>query len=170
MPRYKVGAGSKLVVKARSTLHDTSTVWSAVTGDVAAEAVTLATTGATATFTVDMTQFDAGDWLRNRKLRKDFALDEHARATFELVRVRDVQVVDGGAGRFTANAEGTLRWRGREVPLVVAGEGTLDGGRLAATGRFELDIRTLGLAAPRFLMIKMEDIVMVEVTLVGVVA
>jgi polyisoprenoid-binding protein YceI len=167
VPRYQVGAGSKLIVKARSSLHDTSTVWSAVSGAVVADPATLASAGATATFTVDMTQFDAGDFLRNRKLRKDFELDVHARATFELTRVRDV--VEQGGGRFKANAEGTLRWRGREVALVVAGDGTLDGTRLAATGRFELDIRRLGLSAPRFLMFKMEDEVAVEVTLVGTV-
>ena len=38
---------------------------------------------------------------------------------------------------------------------------------LAATGTFDLDIRKLGMAAPRFLMFKMEDQVRVEVTLQG---
>jgi polyisoprenoid-binding protein YceI len=167
VPKYRVGAGSKLVVKARSPVHDTSTVWSAVSGDVEADAATLATTGATGTFAVDMTAYDAGDFLKNRKLRKDFDLDSHPRATFELVRVRDVV---GEGGRFKATAEGVLRWRGKEVPVVVAGEGTLDATRLTARGTFDLDIRTLGLSAPRFLMIKMEDEVSVEVTLSGTVA
>lgn len=162
--RYQVGSGSKLVVKARSSIHDTTTTWSAIRGDVVADPDTLATAGATATFRVDMTQFDAGDWLRNRKLKKDFELDVHHEATFELTAVRDV-VRDGA--EFTATAEGVLRWRGREVPLTIAGKGTLDAGGLAATGTFELDIRRLGLSAPRFLMFKMEDEVTVEVTLRG---
>jgi len=167
--RYAVGAGSKLQVQARSRIHDTTTTWSAVTGDVEADPETLATAGATARFTVDMTRFDAGDWLKNRKLKKDFELEAHPTATFELTKVRDV-VRQPGTAEFTATGEGVLRWRGREVTLTIAGKGTLDDRGLAASGTFELDIRKLGLSAPRFLMIKMEDEVMVEVTLRGEVA
>ncbi|HUQ05575.1 MAG TPA: YceI family protein [Kofleriaceae bacterium] len=166
MPRYAIGAGSTLTVQARSTLHDTKTVWSAVTGDVVADPATLAATGATAVFDVDMTQFDAGDFLRNRKLRKDFDMDGNPKATFTLTGLREVV---GEGGRFRAKADGVLKWRGREVALVVNGEGTLDGGRLAATGTFELDIRKLGMSAPRFLMFKMEDEVTVSVKLAGTV-
>ncbi len=165
--KYRVGGGSKLLVSARSRIHDTNTTWSKVEGDVEADPETLATAGARATFTVDMTTFDAGDFLRNRKLRKDFELEAHPKAVFELTAVRDV--VRHGA-EFTATGEGMLRWRGREVPLVIAGKGTLDERGLAATGTFELDIRKLGLSAPRFLMFKMEDEVQVEVTLRGEVA
>lgn len=166
MARYVVAAGSSLVVKARSSIHDTKTVWSKVTGEVTADAATLATAGAVATFTVDMTAFDAGDFLKNRKLRKDFDLEKHPQATFTLTGLRDVV---GEGGRFKATADGVLRWRGREVTLTVAGEGTLDDSRLAAVGRFELDIKRLGLSAPRFLMFKVEDEVAVEVTLAGTV-
>jgi polyisoprenoid-binding protein YceI len=161
-----VGAGSSLTVQARSMIHDTKTVWSAVSGDVTADPATLATTGAVATFDVDMTVFDAGDFLKNRKLRKDFEMEAHPKATFTLTGLRDVV---GEGGRFRAKADGVLRWRGREVPLVVDGEGTLDGTKLAATGTFELDIRKLGLSAPRFLMIKMDDEVTVKVKLAGTV-
>lgn len=164
--RYRVTAG-KLTVRARSRLHDTTTVWDRVTGDVEADPETLATAGATATFRVDMTSFDAGDWLRNRKLRKDFDLDGHPSASFELRGVKDVRR-DGPT--FTATAEGVLAWRGKQVPLTLAGEGRLDGAGLEATATFELDIRKLGLSAPRFLMFKMEDEVEIEVALQGPVA
>ena len=164
MPKYSVGTGSKITVRARSRLHDTVTVWDRVAGDVEAAAATLATEGATARFTVDMTKFDAGDWLRNRKLKSDFELERHAQAVFELTRVRDV-ARDGD--RFTAVAEGILRWRGKEVPLTIQGSGTLDDRRIQASGTFELDIRKLGLSAPRFLMFKMEDEVAVDVVLEG---
>ena len=50
-------------------------MWNKITGEVDADPDTLATAGATARFAVDMTTFDAGDWLKNRKLRKDFDLD-----------------------------------------------------------------------------------------------
>jgi polyisoprenoid-binding protein YceI len=159
--RYRVVTGT-LTVQARSRVHDTNTVWSRITGEISADPDTLATAGATARFEVDMTAFDAGDFLRNRKLRKDFDLEGHPTATFELRRVHGV--VRDGAG-FTATAEGVLRWRGRSLELVLAGRGMLDAMAASATATFELDIRHLGLAAPRFLMFKVEDEVSVTVTL-----
>jgi polyisoprenoid-binding protein YceI len=163
--KYKVTQG-KLTVRARSRIHDTTTVWDQIAGDVEADPDTLATAGAAASFRVDMTSFDAGDWLKNRKLRKDFDLEGHPSATFELRALRDV-VRTGPT--FTATAEGVLRWRGKEVPLTLAGKGKLDGAGLEASATFELDIRKLGLSAPRFLMIKMEDEVSIDVTVQGAV-
>jgi polyisoprenoid-binding protein YceI len=158
---FRVSSG-KLTVQARSRLHDTTTVWSKVTGEVSADPASIEQ--ARATFTVDMTSFDAGDWLKNRKLKKDFDMDAHPTAVFELRSVKDV-VRDGS--RFTATADGVLRWRGKEVVLALAGRGTLDDVRVEASATFELDIRKLGLSAPRFLMIKMEDEVSVDVTITG---
>jgi polyisoprenoid-binding protein YceI len=165
--RYVVGPTSRLVVKARSSIHDTVTTWDKVTGTATADPDTLATVGATATFDVDMTSFDAGDWLKNRKLRKDFDLDAHPRATFELTAVQNV--VRTGV-EFTATAVGLLRWRGRQVPLTLTGKGTLDAARLEATASFALDIRQVGLAAPRVLMFKVDDEVTIDVTLRGTAA
>jgi len=164
--RYRVAAGT-LTVRARSRLHDTTTVWSKITGEIVADPDTLATAGATARFEVDMTALDASDFLKNRKLRKDFDLEGHPTAQFELRRITGV-VRDGAT--FTATAEGTLRWRGREVGLVLAGRATLDDMAVSASATFELDIRTLGLSAPRFLMFKVEDEVTVAVALRGPVA
>ena len=162
---YRITAG-KLSVKARSRVHDTTTVWDKVTGEVDADAETLPTAGAIATITVDMTTFDAGDWLKNRKLRKDFDIDAHPNATFELRTLRDV-VRDGPT--FKATAEGVLRWRGKEVMVVLAGQGKLDGMGVEASATFELDITRLGLTPPRFLMIKMEDEVAIDVSVRGMV-
>ena len=161
--KYSV-SGGRLTVKARSSVHDTTTVWDTITGNVDADAAAIEQ--AKATFTVDMAKFDAGDFLKNRKLRKDFAMDDNPTATFTLTRVSDV-VRDGS--KFTAKAEGTLRWRGKEVVLVLSGQGTLDEKHVEAKGTFELDIRKLGLSAPRFFMFKMEDEVTVEVTVRGAV-
>jgi len=166
VPTYRITAG-KLTVRARSRIHDTTTVWDQIAGDVEADPETLATAGAKANFRVTMTSFDAGDWLRNRKLRKDFDLEAHPTATFELRALRDV-ARDGAT--FTATAVGALRWRGKEVELELAGRGSLDAARLEASATFELDIRRLGLSAPRFLVIKMEDEVSIEVTVSGVPA
>jgi polyisoprenoid-binding protein YceI len=161
--KYRITAG-KLTVRARSRIHDTTTVWDRISGEIEADPETLATAGAAAAFRVDMTSFDAGDWLKNRKLRKDFDLEAHPAATFDLRALRDVKR-DGPT--FTATAEGVLRWRGKEVALTLAGKGKLDAAGLEASATFELDIRKLGLSAPRFLMIKMEDEVAIDVTVQG---
>jgi hypothetical protein len=60
-----------------------------------------------------------------------------------------------------------LDWRGRKLELVLAGQGKLDDMSVSASATFELDIRDLGLSAPRFLMFKMEDQVTVAVTISG---
>ncbi len=164
--RYLLGVGTgKVTVKARSSVHDTTTVWDKVTGEVDADPEAIA--NAKATFRVDMTSFDAGDWLKNRKLRSDFDMPAHPEAIFELRAVRDV-VRDGA--KFTATADGVLKWRGKEVVLVLAGRGTLDAMHLEASATFELDIKQLGLQAPRFLMFKVADEVTVTVSIVGVAA
>jgi polyisoprenoid-binding protein YceI len=164
--RYRVTTGT-LTVQAHSRLHDTTTVWNKITGEIVADPDTLATAGATATFEVDMTAFDAGDFLKNRKLRKDFDLAGHPTASFTLERLTGA-VRDGS--NFTATAEGMLTWRGRKVGLVLVGHGKLDDMGVNASATFELDIRTLGLSAPRFLMFKVEDEVTVAVTIQGQVA
>jgi polyisoprenoid-binding protein YceI len=162
--RYRVARG-KLTVKARSSVHDVSTVWTKIGGEVDADPDAIE--NAKATFEVDMTAFDVGDWLKNRKLRKDFDLEQHPRATFELRRVSEVVRAGANNGSFTAKAEGLLRWRGKELALELAGSGTLDRERIAASASFELDIRELGLSAPRFFVFKMEDVVTVSVELDG---
>jgi hypothetical protein len=166
--RYRVTGGT-LTVKARSRIHDTTTVWNRITGEIVADPEALALGdvgpgGTSARFEVDMTAFDAGDFLKNRKLRKDFDLDGHPRAEFELTALRSVVRTEA---TFTATAIGALLWRGKRVELTLAGRGTLDAMRVEASATFDLDIRWLGLAAPRFLIFKVEDEVTVEVAIRG---
>jgi polyisoprenoid-binding protein YceI len=164
MATYRIdGARSRIEVCARSSIHDTRTTWDQVSGTIEADAVTLAEAGATARIEVDMRKFDAGDWLRNRKLKKDLAVDAHPTATFALARVREVsRRADGG---FDARAEGTLSWRGRQVAVRATGSGRIDAGRLEAEGAFDLDVRDLGVTPPRFLMLKVEEVVSVRVVI-----
>ena len=164
--RYRVTSGT-LTVHARSRIHDTTTVWNRITGEIVADPDTLASAGATARFEVDMTAFDAGDFLKNRKLRKDFDLAGHPTASFALERLTGV-VRDGP--NFTATAEGVLRWRGRTLGLVLEGRGKLDDMGVSASATFDLDIRKLGLSAPRFFVFKIEDEVTVRVAIQGAVA
>jgi polyisoprenoid-binding protein YceI len=161
--KYRVTGG--LTVKARSSVHDTTTRWDKITGEAVADPNAIE--AARGQFSVDMTSFDAGDWLKNRKLRKDFEMDGHPTATFSLDAV-SVLKRDGNA--FEATAKGTLRWRGKDLAIELAGKGTLDATKLVADATFELDITRLGLQAPRFFMFKVEDVVTVAVRLTGAVA
>jgi polyisoprenoid-binding protein YceI len=162
VPIYKVdAASSRIVVKARSSIHDTSTTWNRIEGT--AEADPAALLDARASFSVDMTAFDAGDWLKNRKLRKDLDVARHPRAIFEITGLRDMHQNEDGS--FRATADGILRWRGKELALAVSGRGRIDATAIDATGSFDLDIRQLGVEPPRFLMFKVESEVTVEVTL-----
>jgi len=158
------GAGSRVVVSARSSIHDTKTVWDSVSGTVTADPADLAA-GADADLTVDMTRYDAGDFLKNRKVKKDLEVDKHPIARFRLDALREV--AEPSPGRFTARAEGAIEWRGHSVPVVATGEGTLEGDALRATARFELDVRAFGVEPPRFLMFKVEEVVAVTVTLLA---
>lgn len=162
MTTYRVDStNSRIVVKARSSIHDTSTTWKHIEGVVEADPAALE--DASATFSVDMSAFDAGDWLKNRKLKKDLDVAGHPTATFELTGLRDLSRNQDGS--FQATADGILRWRGRQVSLSVSGRGKIDASAIDATGAFDLDIRQLGVEPPRFLMFKVENEVTVEVTL-----
>lgn len=163
MPVYRIESG-RVVVSARSSIHDTRTVWDSLAGSVTTDPADLAA-GAAADLTVDMTRYDAGDFLRNRKVKKDLEVDKHPIARFRLDVLREVS--ESGPGRFTARAEGTIDWRGRSLPVTATGEGTLDDTTLRATARFELDVRGFGVEPPRFLMFKVEEVVAVEVTLLA---
>ena len=164
---YRIGAGSRLEVRARSSIHDTVTVWDRLAGTVQADPATLETSGATATFTVDMTSFDAGDRLKNGKIRGDFQIASHPQATFALGELTDIRR-DGA--RFTATARGVLRWRGQEVPLVLMGTGELGETSMHAEASFQFDIRQVGLTAPKILFFKVANEVTVTVTVRGTVA
>ncbi|HUH03494.1 MAG TPA: YceI family protein [Kofleriaceae bacterium] len=164
MPTYRVdGAGSALVVRARSSVHDTDTRFDQVTGSVEADPAALETAGATARFEVHMASFDAGDWLKNRKLKKDLELDTHPTAQFELRELREV--TRGESSRFEAVAVGVIRYRGRELPMEIRGSGTMDEHGIDATGSFDVDIRAFGMQPPKILMFKIEPEVTIEVTL-----
>lgn len=164
MTVYRIdGAASGVVVEARSNVHDSRARWSGVAGTIEADPADLA--AATAALTVDMTRHDAGDFLRNRKLRKDLHVDRYPTARFRLVRLRDVSRRDDGS--FSATADGAIAWHDREVEVAAAGEGTVTADRIAATARFELDVRAFGVEPPRFLMFKVEEVVAVTVTLLA---
>ena len=162
MARYQVDQTATQVVSlARSSIHDTRTVWNKIAGTIEADVDSIA--GATAKLTVDMRAFDAGDFLKNRKLKKDLEVARYPEAQFELSGLDDIE--RKAEGSFEATARGVIRWRGRAVDIAATGKGTLSGSSLEATASFDLDVTHLGIAPPKFLMFKVEKVVTVEVTL-----
>jgi polyisoprenoid-binding protein YceI len=169
VPLYAIEPrASRVVVAARSNIHDTSARWDAVSGTIEADPDDLTGAGCAVDLWVDMTRHDAGDFLRNRKLRKDLQVERFPRAHFSLTALEGVEA--RGEGRFAAQATGVIDWHDRQVTITASGEGTLGPAELSATARFELDVRAFGVEPPRFLMFKVEEIVAVEVTLSARVA
>ncbi len=156
-------ARSKVVVCARSSIHDTNAEWTKITGEIEADPTALSSSPSTARIVVDMTQFDAGDFLRNRKLKKDLDVKHHPEARFDLAQLANV--VETEAKNIEASAQGTLTWHGHTVELKATGAGRVDADSIDATAEFELDVRDVGVEPPRFLMLKVEEIVAVKVTL-----
>jgi polyisoprenoid-binding protein YceI len=134
-----------------------------IKGAVEADPDTLTETGAKANFTVEMGAFDAGDWLKNKKLKSELDPKKYPDATFELTGLSDVVKRDDGA--FEATAKGMIRYRGRAVEVKIAGSGTIDAGGIDAKATFDIDLRDFGMKPPRFWMFKMEPELSIEVLL-----
>jgi polyisoprenoid-binding protein YceI len=157
---YKIQRG-KVTVTARSSIHDSKTVWAKITGRIDADPDALA--GATAEVQVDMRAFDAGDFMKNWKLKSELDADKHPTAIFRLSRIEDVR--EPTAGEFTGVAIGQLAWRGKTADIRARGTARLDRRTLDANASFELDVKLLGVAPPKILMFKVEDVVSVQVEL-----
>lgn len=161
MPTYRIDSkASVLVVSARSSVHDTDTRWHGIEGTIDAAVDDMGATQAT--ITVDMRTADAGDWLKNRKIRKDMNFEKYPEASFVVGSVSILQEQDA---KVEATICGTLSWRGKSVAIEAKGSGSLTDNELTATGQFDLDVTTLGVKPPKILMFKIEDVVSCKVEL-----
>ncbi len=151
---------SKLVVMARSKVHDTKLVWTGVTGSIDADLSDLVAT--TSDITVDMSTGDAGDWVKNRKLRKELDFDKNPSASFALESIGDLQHTGDSV---SATLNGKLSWRGKTIDVSVQTQGTLNESSLVVSGKFDIDMTTLGIKAPKVLMIKIDDVVNCEIAI-----
>jgi polyisoprenoid-binding protein YceI len=151
-----------VVVRARSSVHDTDTKFTRMAGTIEVDPAEPGV-GAQARLTVDMREFDAGDWLKNRKLKSDLEPDRYPEAVFTLSLLEDV--VKQAGERFEARAFGGLAWRGRSTTVEAKGGASITPARIVAECRFDLDVTTLGVKPPKVLMFKVEDVVSVEVKL-----
>ncbi len=162
--RYKIQRG-QVDVKARSSVHDTTTRYAKIEGTIDFDPDD--PNAARAEIQVDMRVFDAGDRLKNWKLRSDLEPDKHPIASFTLARFADIH--EPTAGQFNATAIGQLRWRDRGPNITVKGSASVDRRAIDARASFDLDVRELGVTPPRILMFKVENVVSVQVTLFAVV-
>jgi polyisoprenoid-binding protein YceI len=135
-------------------------VWTGFSGEVQAEQDDLA--AAQMNLAIDMKTGDAGDWLKNRKMRKDMDFDRHPRAEFN---VKSISNVEQEGDNLSATVEGSLSWRGKSVDVTSRAKGTLNQREISAVGEFDLDITTLGITPPKILMIKVHDVVSCRVEL-----
>ena len=157
----------RVVARARSSVHDTAAILGRVTGTIEADLDALAEDGGVrVTIAVDLTTAEAGDFLRTRKLRGDLDTRRYPEARFSLTRV--VELDRDAGGRFEATGEGVLAWRDRELVIQARGSGAIDPTRIEAKATFSLDIRDAGVEPPKFLMLKVEPEVAVEVKLVAI--
>jgi polyisoprenoid-binding protein YceI len=151
---------SRLVVTAHSSVHDSETTWGGIVGTVNATPGMMADTQAS--ITVDMRTADAGDWLKNRKLRKDMDFEAYPSASFKLTGISELVEV---GSHVRARVQGDLSWRGKTITIGAVGEGTITSTELVASGTFDLDVTQLGITPPKLLMIKIEDVVSCRIEL-----
>jgi hypothetical protein len=154
---------SKVVVRARSSVHDTTTTWSKLAGTITVDPADPGAPGAAAAVTVDMREYDAGDRLKNWKIKGDLEPDKYPEALFTLAAIEGVRAL--GGGRFEASAPGTIRWRGRDARVRATGSATITPQGIVAECKFELNVTDLGVKPPKILMFKVEEVVEVLVTL-----
>jgi polyisoprenoid-binding protein YceI len=162
--RYTVDPSkSSIVVHARSSVHDTDARWTRLSGLVTVDPAAPGQ-GAEARVVVDMREFDAGDRMKNWKLRGDIEPDKYPEAVFTLARLEDVRT-GGAAERFEAAAIGSIAWRGKVAQVKATGGALIAADRISATCKFELNVTHLGVKPPKVLMFKVDEVVLVEVTL-----
>ena len=140
MNQYTITSGT-VVVTARSSIHDSKTVWKKMSGTLSVDPDNVGT-GASAEIQVDMRAFDAGDRLKNWKLKGELKADQFPIAKFFLSGLSDV-TKDGPATR--AAAKGQLAWRQKEVAVAAIGSGKIDDNQITAKASFELDVRDVGM-------------------------
>jgi hypothetical protein len=102
--------------------------------------------------------------MKNWKLRGDIEPDKYPEAVFTLARLEDVRS-GPAAARFEAAALGSIAWRGKTAQVRATGGAQITADKIVATAKFELNVTHLGVKPPKVLMFKVDEVVMIEVTL-----
>lgn len=151
MMQYDVTGGT-LTAIAKSSLHDTETLWKTIRGAVTlGEPLELSS----ATIAVQMDAFDAGSWLKNRHLKKNFPFQKYPTADFVLT---ELSKVSREGEKISAEGGGQVQWNGKTVPISLRGQGIVNDNTLSVRCQFTVDIRDFGLEAPGILGVKVDDV------------
>lgn len=153
---------SQVTLVARSSIHDVECVGRKVSGTLTGNPDSIADNPAI-DVTVEMKSFDAGDWLKNRTLHGYFEVKKHATSTFALREIRAVERMDDG--RYRATLVGTFEFQGKRYPLEASCTARVNARELSGDAEFSLFLPDMGLQAPSFLFVKMDDTVRVRVHL-----
>ena len=160
--RWTVDAAqSEVVVRAQSTLHDTSSRARGVTGTLHGDLDALETT-AGGEVVVDLRKMSFGDRVRDFAMSRHLDLKRWPEARF---RVDGAEVHSRDPWRITVR--GTLRYRDRETAVAVEATGEVTEAGLDARAPLPLSLSGLGVPPPRFLFLKVADAVNAEVHLVA---
>jgi polyisoprenoid-binding protein YceI len=156
---------SRLVIKARSTLHPIS-FSAAVTGHIEATQVTggfdlsAPTSGL---IRVNLIDLRSGESRNDAELRHRLEISRHPTATATIRGVRFV-----AADRY--HLDGDLTLYGRDRPFVTEAVVTAEVDAIRASGAIEIDVRDFGISPPRLLVVRVHPEVRIELTLIATLA
>lgn len=145
-------------VQARATMHSVRAEGNAISGTVTVDPADVPAS-LELDLAVDIAAIKSGDFLTDLNSRRHVDTDRYPTARFVLARA-------SGTAR-DLKLEGTIDWRGREVPVTTTATGEIVGRTVRGTAAFDLDMRGFDLKAPRFLFLKVQDVVHVEVEIVA---
>lgn len=157
--------GTELRFHSEATLESFGGTTSALAGEIAFDPADLTTL--TATVTADLRELDTGIGLRNRHMRDNVLhTDEFPTAVFT-VESCDTATWDPGS-TLTAKVTGRMQVHGveqrLEADVVVARR---DDGNLELTATFPIRLTDFGMKRPKMLMMKVAELVDVEVRIVA---
>jgi len=158
--------GTQLRFHSEATLESFGGTTSALSGEITFDPADLETLNAT--ITADLRELDTGIGLRNRHMRDNVLhTDEYPMAVFT-VETCDVATWDP-ATPLEARVTGAMTVHGVEQRLEADLTVVRDAdGRLEVTATFPIRLTDFGMKRPKMLMMKVADVVDVEVRLVAV--
>jgi len=140
-------------------MHATSSTADGLTGALSFDLDKIEET-AHGSVTVPMARMSFGDRLRDWGMRRHLNVKRWPTAVFDVSTAR----VESREP-WCAQIDGVIRYRDVRLPVSVTATGTVTEESISAQATFECRLTDLGIAPPRFLVLKVADVVQVEVRL-----
>jgi len=144
---------------ASSPLHPITTVIGGVSGELSVNWAEPEKT-ATGTVRVNVSQLQSGGRVRDWNVRRHLDVKQWPESTFELETVSL-----GSQEPWVADIRGVLTFRGQTQSMALRATTDADEERIVVHSDFPLCLPEWGLTPPRFLVLKVEDVVSVHVHL-----